>query len=97
MKDGLVVVVKVIAKPGKEAELGEAFKELGPVAQKEPGFIQYDLHESIEKPGQFIFYEIWKDEESLSLHANTDFAKAFGARTGAWIESVSLEKYKRIS
>jgi quinol monooxygenase YgiN len=97
MKDGLVVVVKVVAKAGKEAQLGEAFKELVPMAQTEPGFIQYDLHASIEKPGHFVFYEIWKDEASLDLHSKTDFAKAFGARTGDWIESVSLEKYQKIS
>jgi len=97
MKEGLVVVVRIVTKTGKEDQLREAFKELIPVAQGEPGFIQYDLHESNDKPGQFLFYEIWRDQAALSAHENTDFAKAFRARTGDWIASASMEKYTRIA
>lgn len=96
MKDGLVVVVNVVARTGKEDELREAFKELVPYAKTEPGFIQYDLHESIEQPGHFVFYEIWENEEALDVHSNTDFAKAFSARAGQWIESVSLNKLRKV-
>jgi quinol monooxygenase YgiN len=97
MKEGLVVVATVVARAGKEEVLGEALKELVPYAKTEPGFIQYDLHESTEKPGHFVFYEIWKDEEALNVHSNTEFAKAFGARTGQWIESVSLQKFRKVA
>ncbi|WP_213305714.1 putative quinol monooxygenase [Paraburkholderia sacchari] len=97
MKDGLVVVVNVVARTGKEDELREAFKELVPYAKTEPGFIQYDLHESIEQPGHFVFYEIWENEEALDVHSNTDFAKAFSARAGQWIESVSLNKLRKVA
>jgi quinol monooxygenase YgiN len=97
MKDGLVVVATVIAHAGKEDVLREALKELVPYAKTEPGFIQYDLHESTEKPGHFVFYEMWESEEALDTHANTEFAKAFGERAGQWIESVSLNKFRKVS
>jgi quinol monooxygenase YgiN len=97
MKEGLVVVATVVARAGKEVVLRDALKELVPHARTEPGFIQYDLHESTEKPGHFVFYEIWENEAALETHANTEFAKAFGARTGQWIESVSLNKFQIIA
>ncbi|KVS24855.1 antibiotic biosynthesis monooxygenase [Burkholderia cepacia] len=96
-KEGLVVVATVVARSGNEDVLREALKELVPYARTEPGFIQYDLHESADTPGQFVFYEIWEDEAALETHSNTEFAKAFGARAGQWIESVSLSKFRKIT
>ncbi|AFL50378.1 quinol monooxygenase YgiN [Sinorhizobium fredii] len=97
MKEKLVVVATVIAHQGKEDQLREALLELVSFAKTEPGFVQYDLHVSLERSGEFVFYEIWEDEQSLDLHNNTDSMKAFGAKAGQWIQSVTLNKYKRIS
>ncbi len=97
MTDRVVVVANVVAQPGKEGLLREALLTLIPIAKTEPGFIQYDLHESKERLGHFVFYEIWEDEHSLALHSNTDAMKAFSAKAGAWIQSVSIAKYRRIS
>ncbi|RQM47168.1 antibiotic biosynthesis monooxygenase [Paraburkholderia bannensis] len=97
MKQGLIAVVNVVARAGKEDELRAGFKELVEYAKTEPGFIQYDLHESIEQPGHFVFYEIWENQEALDVHANTDFAKAFSARAGQWIESVSMNKFRNVA
>jgi len=97
MRDKLFVVATVVAKEEWRQQLCEALLALVPVAQREPGFVRYDLHESKEHPGTFLFYEIWEDEGSLDLHNNTEGMKAFGERSGAWIESVKLEKYKLLS
>jgi quinol monooxygenase YgiN len=97
MKKGLFVVVNVIARAGKEDELREALKELVPYAKTEPGYIQYELNESIEQPGHFVFYEIWENQEALDVHSNTDFAKAFSARAGQWIESVAMNKLRNVA
>jgi quinol monooxygenase YgiN len=97
MKSGLIVVVNVIARAGKEDELREAFKELVPYAKTEPGYILYELNESIDQPGHFVFYEIWESQEALDVHSNTDFAKAFSARAGQWIESVTMNKLRNVA
>jgi quinol monooxygenase YgiN len=97
MKEKLTVVATVVAHPGKENLLREALLALVPTAQKEPGFIQYDLHESIDRPGTFLFYEIWEDEHSLNLHSNTESMKAHSVKASPWVKSVVLEKYRRIS
>ena len=35
---------------------------------KEVGKIAYVLHRSIDNPDELMFYEIWKDEQSLQSH-----------------------------
>lgn len=70
---------------------------LVPVAKTEPGYIQYDLHQSSERPTEFMFYEIWENEQYLQTHNNTSFMKEFGQRASRWIESVEIDKYDLIS
>ncbi|WP_410493802.1 putative quinol monooxygenase [Chryseobacterium sp. HMWF035] len=38
----------------------------------------YTLHQGIEDKNQFIFYEIWKNEEGLAKHNKQPYIKAFG-------------------
>lgn len=97
MQEKLVVIATVVAHQGKEDQLRDALLGLVSYAKTEPGFVQYDLHVSNERPGEFVFYEIWDDEQSLDLHNNTDSMKAFGAKAGQWIQSVTLNKFTRIS
>ncbi len=96
MSEKIHVVATVVAKPGSEAELREAFRAFLPFAATEPGFIQYDLHESREVPGRFVFYEIWRDQAALDLHANTPEMRAQNARIGEWVESVHVETFRKI-
>lgn len=97
MKDKLFVVATVVAKEEWRSQLREALLTLVPVAKTEPGYIQYDLHESAEQPGTLLFYEIWEDEASLETHNTTSAMKAFGERTSPWVASVKLEKLRLIS
>jgi len=97
MQDKLCVVATVVAKEQCRSQLRDALLTLVPIAKTEPGFIQYDLHESADEPGTFLFYEIWEDEGSLDMHNTTPAMKAFGERTGPWVASVKLEKFRLIS
>lgn len=97
MNSNVIVVAKVVAKPGNEEALGQALLGLVDVARMEPGFIQYDLHVSRDRPGEFVFYEIWEGDQALEVHNNTESMKAFGARAGGWIASVQIDKYNKIS
>lgn len=96
MNEKFVVVATVTAQEGKHEQLREALRTLVPIAQMQPGFVQYDLHESLERAGEFVFYEIWEDEKSLEVHDNTESMKAFGSLAGQWIQSIKVGRYKRI-
>ncbi len=97
MTNKLVVIATIVAHEGKEQAVRDALLTLVPIAKTEPGFVQYDLHQARDKPGEFVFYEIWDNETALDAHNNTDTMKAFGAKNGHLFKSVLLEKYTRIS
>lgn len=89
----LVVVATLKAKAGKGAELRKAFLELERHSRTEDGCIRYDLHQSIEDPDTFLFYEIWTGEEALALHANSDFMNASRKIIHDLVESRLLQKF----
>jgi quinol monooxygenase YgiN len=93
----LVVVATLKAKAGKAPELRKVFEELERHSRKEEGCIKYDLHQSIDDPDTFLFYEIWTGEEALALHANSDFMNASRKITRELIESAVLQKFKLVS
>ena len=62
------VVAAFQARSGKEASLREALVELLVPTRREEGCLNYDLHESLEKPGKFLFYENWSSPETHQQH-----------------------------
>lgn len=66
--DLLTVIAHMRAKPGKEDELRRELTALVEPTSQEEGFVNYDLHESIEQPGTFYLYENWESAEALDAH-----------------------------
>lgn len=75
---GIIAVLK--AKPGQEAALREALVQLVPPVRREPGCIEYTLHEGLDDPGLFIVYETWADQAAIDRHGQTPHFLAFAAR-----------------
>jgi len=61
----LTVVAELVAKPGKEDELKRTLLSLIEPTRKEDDCVQYDLHQSTNKAGHFLFYETWRSPEAL--------------------------------
>ena len=97
MTEKLVVVAIIVAHEGKGDAVREALSTLVPLAKTEPGYVRYDLHQSNDRPEEFLFYEIWEDENALDVHNKTEAMKAFGAMNGHLFKSVVLDKYTRIA
>jgi quinol monooxygenase YgiN len=76
----LTVIAILKAKPGKESALREALLGLIPITRQEPGCINYDLHVSTEKPGEFVFHENWESKQHLDDHLARPHLVALGAR-----------------
>ncbi|KQT62906.1 MULTISPECIES: putative quinol monooxygenase [unclassified Aureimonas] len=96
MSDKVFVFAQVIPHEGKADALREALQALVAHTRTEAGFIQYDLHESTEKPDHFAFYEVWADQAALDAHAGSNFMKAHSTRTAEWVQSVSIKTYCKI-
>ena len=67
-RDLLTVIASMKAAPGKEDELRDALQALVEPTTQEDGYVNYDLHESVEEPGRFFFYENWHSGEHLDAH-----------------------------
>jgi len=64
----VTVIARVKAKPGKEAEVLKALMSLVGPSRKDPGCVNYDLHQSQENAECFLFHENWESRELLGKH-----------------------------
>jgi quinol monooxygenase YgiN len=94
----LTVVAEIVAKPGKEQELRQQLLSMVEPTRQEEGCIQYDLHESDEHPGRFVFFENWTGADALERHFATPHLQGFIARMDELLaEPLKVGKYARIA
>lgn len=92
---GKIAITAVLkAKPGYENQLFDELKKVVQPSQNESGCIHYQLYESIDDQGVFVFYEVWQDEESLKKHIESDHYKAYRQQTEQLIESHNIHRLK---
>ena len=71
MSDKITVVAHATAKKGKEKELEKVLQGLVAPTRAEKGCINYDLHQAIEDPREFVFCENWTSQADLDAHLQT--------------------------
>jgi quinol monooxygenase YgiN len=77
MSEKIVTVIATFqARPGKEADLRAALTGLVAPTRKEAGCLNYDLHQSPENPGKFLFHENWTSKALLEAHLQSPHLKA---------------------
>lgn len=78
---GVVATLKVAE--GKNAEFEAVFTDLAQqVRANEPGNVFYQLTKSRTDGQVYKVLELYKDQEALTLHGQTDYFKASGAKMG---------------
>jgi quinol monooxygenase YgiN len=98
MSELLTVVATLRARPGKEKEAREALLALVEPTRGESACVQYDLHQSLEHPGEFVFYEKWLSKETLDQHLATPHLSALKARVDElFSEPPDIRLYSRIA
>lgn len=76
MKIYLTAIIK--SKEEHQAEVLEVLQTMVTETRKEEANELYSLHQGIEDRNQFVFYEIWKNEEGLAQHNQQPYIQAFG-------------------
>lgn len=71
----ITLVVKAVIKEDKIEEYKDITKELEIESKKEKGCISYSLYEDINNPQILTFIEVWKDEEAIKIHNNSEHFK----------------------
>ena len=77
----LTVVAILQAKSDQIDALRQELLALLPITRQEDGCLGYDLHQDIEQPARFIFYEQWRSKTHLDTHLNRPHIQAFVAKT----------------
>ncbi|MFO0929064.1 MAG: putative quinol monooxygenase [Gemmataceae bacterium] len=76
------LIVHLQVKKGQEAALLKAARPAIIGTRKEPGCVAYELHQDLEHPTRFVFFEKWKTVEDLRQHLQMPYLKTFGATLG---------------
>jgi quinol monooxygenase YgiN len=98
-RDLLTVIAYMKAAPGQEGELRRELQALIEPTLQEDGFVNYDLHESLEDPGAFFFYENWESAEDLDAHLATPHLVRFASIMGDLLDEngLTINRLKRIA
>lgn len=93
----LTVIASLRAKPGSEDQLRAALSTLIEPTKQEEGNVNYDMHEAVDQPGLFYFYENWASAEALQQHMQAPhMVKALGAAGELLAEPPTIAQVKRI-
>lgn len=90
----ITAILKAVS--GREEQLFEAMQRAIQPSQSEPGCVKYQLHKSLDEEGVFVFYEVWKDEESLKKHIQSDHYKVYREQSEPLIESRNVYRLKMV-
>ncbi|WJY16691.1 putative quinol monooxygenase [Pectobacteriaceae bacterium CE90] len=90
------IVASVQAKPEYIQEVTAVLKQVVNPSRQEAGNLQYDLHEEINKPGTFVFFERWKSQDMLNKHEKTPHFQQLVAQLNGKIESMDIDLLKSI-
>ena len=78
---GIIATIKV--QEAKAAEFEGIFKDLAEqVRANEPGNALYQLTKSRTEAGTYKVLELYKDQDAVTHHGQTDYFKAAGAKMG---------------
>ena len=97
LKRQVVVLARVHAKEGFEAEVERELLALVAPSRAEGGCINYNLHRSTDDPALFMFHETWSSREELDRHMSQPSLDAFDERTESMLaEPVEITFWERL-
>ena len=96
MPDTVKVVATFVAKPGKTEELAALLGSIVAPTRAEAGVHYYDLHQDIEEPRRFVFFESWASQAALDAHDATPHISALRVQLPDLIEHGAVHKLKQL-
>ena len=98
MSEPLTIVATLRAKQGQEARAREVLRGMLAPTHAEAGCINYDLHESLDDSGLFVFYENWASAAHLDAHLNTPHFQALAKIVAEiFVGPPEITKWKKVS
>ena len=96
MSKPLTIVARIEAYPDQVELLKTELQKLVEPTLREPGCMQYDLHQDNLDPAIFLFYENWENRELWQAHMNNKHIADFARATDGAIADFSLFEMTRV-
>ena len=71
----------------KEAQIGE-------MSRQEEGNLEYTYYQPVGVEDQLLLVEVWKDEDALKTHQQTEHFKAWGEKKKQYQVETKITKYQ---
>jgi quinol monooxygenase YgiN len=81
----IAVIAKIIAQPGKRADVVAGMAPMMDNVETEPGTLKYILTEDQKDDDVLWMYEEYTDQAALDLHGSSDAMKALGGSIGPFL------------
>jgi len=88
----LTITASIIAKPGHGQLVKQSLLNLIPPTLAEEGCMNYDLHEDLENPDRFFFYENWKTRQHWLNHNDSEHIAAHKKATEGAVAEVVIHQ-----
>ena len=86
--DALKIVATLTLKEAAfQADFEKALQAVVEGTNKEEGNIAYEAHQDINNPLVYVIIEVWKSQEAINFHNETEHFKAFFATIGGMVDS----------
>ena len=90
----LPMIVKFYVKDGKVDEVkNELLKILEPTRNEE-GCLLYELHQDLNNPNIFVFYEIWETVEAWKAHDTNPHINTFRDAIKNAVDRIEVNQLK---
>jgi quinol monooxygenase YgiN len=77
---GVTVTITYIAKPGMEERLEQVLTGKILPSRGEDGCLNYFMHRSLDRPGEFMLYMNWRAEAAYDRHVASPWVQEFHTR-----------------
>ncbi|MGI9552064.1 MAG: putative quinol monooxygenase [Aurantibacter sp.] len=88
----LTITASILAKPGKRELVKQSLLNLIPPTLAEEGCLNYDLHEDLENPDRFFFYENWATRQYWLNHNDSAHIAAHKKTTEGTVLEVVINQ-----
>ena len=91
------VVATIVAKKGHEQDVETQLLGLVAPSRQDPGCLSYNLHQSLDDPAVFVFYETWESAALLEEHGKSKHLLAWRDKAPHLTASFDVKLLKKIA
>lgn len=92
----LKIVASIVAKEECKDGVLKAIQKVADKTRMEEGNVSYDLHVNTKKPLVFVLIEVWKSDEAIQIHNESNHFQEFVKEIDGKIDALEIDTIKHI-